>query len=107
MALLAIEELIDINPWHGLRFGNLEPVAPAGIRRYFVSGSPYDVTQSSDGLEVSRDAQLLFAADKPVEIRHVSFMGDQVRFEVRARTPVKIRVRNSPPREFPAGLTKA
>ena len=37
MALLAIEELIDINPWHGLRFGNLEPVAPAGIRRYFVA----------------------------------------------------------------------
>jgi hypothetical protein len=34
MALLAIEELIDVNPWQGLRFGNLEPVAPAGILRY-------------------------------------------------------------------------
>jgi putative isomerase len=106
MALLAIEELIDINPWHGLRFGNLEPVAPASIRRYCVSGSFYDVTQSSDGLEVSKDGQLLFAADRPAEIRHVEFVGDQVRFEVRAGKPVKIRVRNNPARDLPAGLTK-
>jgi glycogen debranching enzyme len=106
MALLAIEELIDINPWHGLRFGNLEPVAPAGIRRYFVSGSVYDVTQSSDGLEVSKDGQLLFATNGPAEIRHVEFAGDQVRFELRAGKPVKVRVRNNPARDFPAGLTK-
>ena len=26
MVLIAVEELIDANPWHGLRFGNLEPV---------------------------------------------------------------------------------
>jgi hypothetical protein len=106
MALVAIEELIDVNPWHGLRFGNLEPVAPAAIRRYFVSGSHYDVTQSSEGLEVHRDGQLLFAADAPVEIRHVEFEGNQVRFEVRASRPVKIRVRNHPPREFAAGVSK-
>ncbi len=106
MALLAIEELIDINPWHGLRFGNLEPVAPAGIRRYYVSESVYDVTQSSDGLEVSKDGQLLFATNGPAEIRHVEFAGDQVRFELRAGKPVKVRVRNNPARDFPAGLTK-
>jgi hypothetical protein len=106
MALLAIEELIDINPWHGLRFGNLEPVAPASIRRYFVSGSPYDVTQSADGLEVIKDGQLLFAANRPVEIRRVEFMGDQVRFEVRCSQPVKVRVRNHPARDLAPGLTR-
>jgi hypothetical protein len=107
MALVAIEELIDINPWHGLRFGNLEPVAPASIRRYFVSGSLYDVAQSSEGLEVSKDGHFLLAADGPAEIRHVEFVGDQVRFEVRAAKPVKVRVRNNPARDFPVGLTKA
>jgi hypothetical protein len=106
MALVAIEELIDVNPWHGLRFGNLEPVAPASIRRYFVSGSHYDVTQSSEGLEVQKDGQLLFAVDAPVEIRHVVFEGNQVRFEVRANRPVKIRVRNHPPREIAVGVSK-
>jgi hypothetical protein len=89
-----------------LRFGNLEPVAPASIRRYFVSGSLYDVTQSSDGLEVSKDGQLLFATNGAAEVRHVEFVGDRVRFEVRAGKPVKIRVRNNPARDFPAGLTK-
>jgi len=107
MALVAIEELIDINPWHGLRFGNLEPVAPASIRRYFVSGSLYDVAQSSEGLEVSKDGDFLLAADGPAEIRHVEFVGDQVRFEVRAAKPVKVRIRNNPARDFPTGLTKA
>jgi hypothetical protein len=63
-------------------------------------------TQSSDGLEASEDGQLLFATNGPVEIRHVEFVGDQVRFEVRAGRPVKIRVRNNPARDFPAGLTK-
>jgi hypothetical protein len=107
MALLAIEELIDINPWHGLRFGNLEPVAPASIRRYFVSGSLYDVAQSAEGLEISKDGRFLLAADGPAEIRHVEFVGDRVRFEVRAAKPVKVRVLNNPARDFPAGLTKA
>jgi hypothetical protein len=29
-----------------------------------------------------------------------------VRFEVRANKPVKIRVANHPPREFPAGVSR-
>ena len=41
MVLVALEELIDINPWHGLRFGNLDPVEDAWIERYYVSGSYY------------------------------------------------------------------
>ena len=106
MALLTIEELIDANPWHGLRFGNLEPVAPASIEQYYVAGSLYDVAQSPEGLEVKRQGRPLFAADAPVEIRHVEFAGEQVRFEVRANKPVKIRVTNHPPREFPAGVSK-
>jgi len=49
----------------------------------------------------------LFAANAPVEIRHVKFAGDEVRFEVRTDNPVRIRVRKNPPREFPAGLTRS
>ena len=64
------------------------------------------VTQSPEGLEVKRDGRLLIASDAPVEIRHVEFAGEQVRFEVRASKPVKIRVTNHPAREFPAGVSK-
>jgi len=103
---VAIEELIDVNPWHGLRFGNLEPVAPASIEQYYVAGSLYDVAQSSEGLEVKRQGRPLFATDAPAEIRKVEFAGDEVRFEVRANQPVKIRVAGRPPREFPAGVSR-
>src|SRR5947207_7313203 len=63
LVLVALEELIDINPWHGLRFGNLDPVADAGIERYYVSGSLYDVSLSLKHLEVRRDGRFLLTAD--------------------------------------------
>ena len=59
------------------------------------------------GLEVRKGGELLFAANAPVEIRRVEFTGDQVQYEIRARVPVKLRVRNNPPREFPAGLSRS
>jgi hypothetical protein len=73
MVLIAIEEFIDANPWHGLRFGNLEPVEAGGIERYPVGGALYDVSLSSGGLHVKRNGKALFATDVPVEIRHVVF----------------------------------
>ncbi len=91
MVLIALEQWIDINPWHGLRFGNLEPVQEGAIERYHVAGSLYDVALSSRSLEVRRDGRILFAADKPVEIRQVTFEGGQVRFEVRTHQPVNLR----------------
>ncbi|HZP01761.1 MAG TPA: trehalase family glycosidase [Terriglobia bacterium] len=106
MVLVAIEELIDVNPWHGLRFGNLEPVAPASIERYYVAGSLYDVTQSTEGLEVKRDGRLLFTSNVPAEIRHVEFEGDRVRYEIRAGRAGKLRVGMDAVREFPAGLSR-
>jgi hypothetical protein len=107
MALIAVEELVDINPWQGLRFGNLEPVAEAGIKRYPVSGSLYDVSLSSDALEVRKDGRLLFAANAPVEIRRVKFIGDHVEYEIRTKAPVTLRVGNNSPREFPTGLSRS
>ncbi len=106
MALIAIEELVDINPWQGLRFGNLDPVAPAVIERYPVAGSSYDVEQSPKGLEIRRDGQLLFAADGPAEIRQVEFRGREVSYELRCTKPVRLRVRSQPPRAFTPGLWK-
>ncbi len=57
-------------------------------------------------LRFTRTANSCSLPNAPVEIRHVEFVGDQVRFEVRANSRVKIRVRNSSPREFAAGLSK-
>jgi hypothetical protein len=106
MVLIAVEELIDANPWHGLRFGNLDPVEEGSLKQYFVAGSFYDVALSGRGLEVQRDGRRLFATDSAVEIRHVEFHQNEVSFEVRTRKPVKIWAGSSPAQEFPVGLSR-
>ncbi|MEI6781434.1 MAG: trehalase family glycosidase [Verrucomicrobiota bacterium] len=106
MALIAVEELIDINPWHGLRFGNLEPVEAAGLERYPVAGALYDVQLSDQGLTVKRDGKPLFAAAAPVEIRRVEFRGDRVQCEVRAGRPGQLSIGANEPLAFAAGLTR-
>jgi hypothetical protein len=106
MVLIAIEELIDANPWHGLRFGNLQPVEEGSIERYPAGGAHYDVTLSSGGLHVKRNAKALFATDVPVEIRHVEFDAGRVRGEIRASRAGKIWIGSAAPRAFPEGISR-
>lgn len=103
MVLIAVEELIDANPWHGLRFGNLLPVEDAAIRRYPVAESLYDVHLSSVGLEVHRDGKLLFRADAPVEIKHVQFNGTKVTGQVRTAKEVHLQIGTGGAQKFSAG----
>jgi hypothetical protein len=107
MVLIATEELVDINPWHGLRFGNLEPVEAGAIERYPIAGSLYDVELSKDGLRVKCDGKQLFAANGPVELRQVQFSLGHVSFEVRANRPVDVYVGSGPGRRFEARVSRA
>ncbi len=106
MVLIAVEELIDVNPFHGLRFGNLHPVEPASIRRYPVAGALYDVELSDEGLRVQRDGRRLVWTDGPAEIRFVEFEGNVVRCEVRAARPVEVRLGSSAAVKLPAGVSR-
>jgi hypothetical protein len=106
MVLVALEELIDVNPWHGLRFGNLNPVADAGIERYYVAGSLYDVALSLKQLEVRKDGRFLFATDSPAEVRQVNFENGQIRFELRTTRSTRLRAGNGSFREYPAGVSR-
>lgn len=106
MALIAVEELVDASPWHGLRFGNLAPSAPAGIARYPVAGTLYDVQLSDQGMEVRRDGKPLFSATTPVEIRKVEFHRGAVRCEVRASRPGQLKIGTGTARPYTAGLTR-
>ncbi len=62
MVLIAVEEYVDANPWHGLKFGTLEPVEEGSIGRYPVQNSLYDIAIGNSGMEVKRDGKQLFAA---------------------------------------------
>lgn len=106
MALIAVEELIDANPWHGLRFGSLEAARAGGVERYPVAGALYDVSLSADGLEVKRDGRALFATDAPAEIRHVRFGNGSVDFEIRCSRGVGLRVGGGGAEQFGPGVTR-
>jgi Trehalase len=106
MVLIAIEELIDINPWHGLRFGNVAPIEEAAIRKYYVAGSLYDVSLSAKHIEVQRDKRLLFSCDAPVEIRHVKFDRGSVTCEVRSRSSATLQIGAETRRAVSPGVTQ-
>jgi hypothetical protein len=106
MALFVVEELIDINPRHGLRFGNLDTVEDASTERYLIDGSLYDVSQTTGSLEVRRDGRLLMASDGPVEVRHVLFRYRRVEFEVRCKRAITLQVGNGGKMTFPPGEWK-
>jgi hypothetical protein len=105
MALVAIEELIDANPWHGLRFGSPEVSQAGGVERYPVAGALYDVSLAPDGLSVARNGQALFKTDAPVEIRRVAFSGNRVDFEIRASQRVGLIVGGGRTEYFQPGVT--
>jgi hypothetical protein len=106
MVLIAVEEYIDANPWHGLRFGTLEPVSEGSLRQYQVQNSLYDVTVSEKGMEVQRDGKILFATDVPAEIRHVQIQNRTVTCELRSRRPGNIRMGGGSGKPFVPGLTR-
>lgn len=107
MALIAIEEFVDINPWHGLRFGSLEPSDDGAIARYPVAGSSYDVEFSNGSFLVKRDGKQLFATDKYLELRHVTFSPGHVAFEVRTSQAVNVYAGAGPRRRFDPGVSRA
>jgi putative isomerase len=106
MVLIAVEEYIDANPWHGLRFGTLEPVEEGSIKRYPVQNSLYDVALSSKGMEVKRDGRMLFSTDASVEIRHVQFQNGAVTGEIRSRQGGTIRIGSGSAEAIVPGVTK-
>jgi len=106
MALIGVEEYIDANPWHGLRFGTLQPVQAGSLERYYVAGSLYDVALSAEAMEVRRDGKLLFAADAPLEIRHARLQEGRWHAEVRAARTARLRVGSAPAREVAIGVTR-
>jgi hypothetical protein len=106
MVLIAIEELIDVNPWHGLRFGNLQPVEEGAIERYPVADALYDVHVGPDGLEVKRDARKIIAADTPLEIRHVRLSGGRLTCEARSDRAARVWLGSGPAHVVKKGVTR-
>jgi hypothetical protein len=93
MALIALEELIDITPWDGFRFGVLQPARPSEVRRMSIQGRHYDVRVSSGEVRLREEGREIFRSKGGLIIRRFLYNEQLVSFEVMALAKRKIRVR--------------
>jgi hypothetical protein len=85
---LGLQELIDVEPWAGMRFGNLEG-EEASVRNIRIRGAKYNV-KAGRKLEVYRDGDMIIEADAPVMIRGYMQQKDSLSFMLELKAPLSI-----------------
>jgi hypothetical protein len=90
-ALLGMEELADVTPWDGLRFGSVAPPETTVLRRLPLAGRVWDVRLGPDGLSVRVDGAHLFTSDAPIIARHVALERKVLSAEVTAVRSTALR----------------
>ena len=99
LGYVAVQELVDCEPWNGWRFGNLSG-EPASLRGVRVSEGTLDVDMGRDGLRVSLNGTLIIATDRPVLITGYQRTRSRLIFQIPgvSETPgIWMRVGNLPP----------
>jgi hypothetical protein len=71
LALLALEELVDVTPWEGLRVGGLRPPGPTRVTNVLIRGRRHDVSLGSGGLELAVDGRRVLTTDRPAVLREL------------------------------------
>ncbi len=85
---LGLQELIDVEPWGGMRFGNLGG-EDASVRNMRIRGAKYSV-KAGRKLEVHRDGHTIIEADAPVIIRDYVAEKDSLSFVVELKSETSI-----------------
>ena len=75
--MLGIEMLIDVEPWDGMRLGNLSGVEMA-IHGLILHDEQYDVATGPWGLNVKRNGKPWIKANKPVILRNLLQAGQDI-----------------------------
>jgi hypothetical protein len=91
-ALIGVEEYLDVTPWDGFRFGQLNPESKGILNRLSVLGRHYEVEMSSKRTRLKEEGQELLSADGPAVFRHFLYTAREVSFEVKSLKKRKISV---------------
>jgi len=89
LCLIGLEELIDISPWDGLRFGSLG-MGEASIANVKIGEDIYDISTNPSGLQLKKNGQIIFTADYKAVVRHFVTEGSRTSFQIMVKKPVKI-----------------
>jgi hypothetical protein len=90
LALTAVEQYIDMNPWEGLRFGSLSPAASGEFRGARWENHSYDVTIGPEKTTLTRDGALRFEANAGVVVREYQATAHQVSFACASARPIRV-----------------
>ena len=101
LALIPLEQYIDMNPWDGLRFGALHPPASGEFRRANWNGHAYDVTIGPAKTAMARDGQTRFEANAGVVVRGYQAESQRLDFRIKGEKASHIATR-----EFENGTYK-
>ena len=97
---LGIGMLLDVEPWNGMRFGNLHgtEMSIAGVT---VCGDHYDVTSSPAGLTLTRNGTLWCETDRPVILRNLTQTAREMSLQAKLAHagPLCLRFHGFPPNE--------
>jgi hypothetical protein len=91
-ALIALEEYLDVTPWDGFRFGQLNPEKKGVLKRLAVLGRHYEVEISSSRTKLMEENRELLRADGPAIFRQFLFSEREISFEVKSLKKRKITI---------------
>lgn len=89
LAYLAMQELVDYEPWAGWRFGNACGEA-AALRNLRWQGRRMDVFTGEDGLRVEVDGQRMLSLERKAWLRAYRQAGSELGFQLVCDQPVKL-----------------
>jgi len=85
---LGIQELIDVEPWGGLRLGNIF-VEMASVENAQIGKEMYDV-RLEKGLRVDKNGRTILTTDKPILVRNFEMDKNAASFSVKGKGKTKI-----------------
>ena len=92
LGALGIGLLADVEPWDGLRLGNLSG-AELGIRGLPLLGHHCDITSSASGLTVRRDGARWLETDRPAILRNLLQSEGEISLQAKVAGGGRLRLR--------------
>ncbi len=82
LALMALEEYLDINPWEGFRFGLLTPEKKGKLLHMAIQGRHYDISVSPSEIKLKEEGKEILKTNGGAVFRRLLYSENEVSFEV-------------------------
>ncbi len=93
LALIAVEEYLDFNPWEGLRFGMIKAEKKGKLSRLSIQGRHYDLEISSGEMKLKEESREIMNAEGSIIIRHFLYSENEISFETKSLGPREIEIK--------------